>query len=167
MTDRITSERCAIEKTAIILLGHGSRAMNASQDMETVVARLKMDSQFDIVEICQMSGLGEHFPEVFDRCVAAGASRIIVIPYFLHFGIHLRKDVPAMMMNKARQYPNVNVILGKHIGYDDALVTILRKRIAQSESLSDIRDIEMDTDDTPDIDIEDYGDNHNETNVRI
>ena len=131
------------ERTAIILLGHGSRAAGAAEDMEKVVARLKQKLDYDIVDICQMSGLGDLFPEVFDRCVSRGATRIMVVPYFLHFGVHLRQDVPAMMMEKARQYQHVKLILGKHIGFDDALVGIIKKRISESEELYDIREIEF------------------------
>lgn len=127
------------EKTAVILLGHGSRAAGAAEDMEKVVARLKQELDYDIVDICQMSGLGSLFPEVFDRCVEQGATKVIVIPYFLHFGIHLRQDVPAMMLEKAAEHPHVKVTLGKHLGYDDALVDIVKRRIAESESLDDIR----------------------------
>ncbi|MHB1455354.1 MAG: sirohydrochlorin chelatase [Armatimonadota bacterium] len=142
MTDKSQPDtRCG--KTAIILLGHGSRAAGAAEDMEKVVLQLRNDPQYEVVEICQMSGLGDHFPEVFDRCVASGATKVVVVPYFLHFGVHMREDVPAMMMEKAQQHPHVKLILGKHIGYDDALVGIIKKRILESDRLRDIRDTEM------------------------
>lgn len=141
MTDKSQSEtRCG--KTAIILLGHGSRAAGAAEDMEKVVVQLRNDPQYEVVEICQMSGLGDHFPDIFDRCVDLGATKIIVVPYFLHFGVHLRQDVPAMMMERAKAYPHVRLILGKHIGFDDALVGIIKKRICESEGIQDIREIE-------------------------
>jgi sirohydrochlorin ferrochelatase len=142
MTDKPIFDASA-EKSAVILLGHGSRAAGAAEDMEKVVARLMDDPQYDMVDICQMSGLGDHFPEVFDRCVGRGATRIVVVPYFLHFGVHLRQDVPGMMMEKALQHPNVKLILGKHLGFDDALVDIVKKRISESEELCDIRDLEI------------------------
>lgn len=142
MTDKPSTDE-ALERTAVILLGHGSRAAGAAGDMEKVVARLKEDPRYDVVDICQMSGLGEHFPEVFDRCVGRGATKIVVVPYFLHFGVHLRQDVPAMMMEKAEQHPHVKLILGKHIGYDDALVGIIKKRIVESEELGDVRQLEV------------------------
>ena len=131
------------KKTAVILLGHGSRAAGAAEDMETVVAQLKQELDYDIVEICQMSGLGEHFPEVFDKCVALGATKVLVMPYFLHFGIHLRQDVPEMMLEKAKQYPNVKMMLGKHLGFDNALVEVVKRRIVESETLDDIRNMDV------------------------
>jgi sirohydrochlorin ferrochelatase len=131
------------EKTAIILLGHGSRAAGAAEDMERVVARLKEELEYDIVDICQMSGLGDHFPEVFDRCVNRGATKIVVVPYFLHFGMHLRQDVPEMMLARAREYPHVRITLGKHLGFDNALVEVVKRRIAESDKLDDIRELKI------------------------
>jgi sirohydrochlorin ferrochelatase len=126
---------------AVILLGHGSRAQGAADDMEKVVARLKETLDYDIVVSCQMSGLGVQFPDAFDKCVGLGATEIIVIPYFLHFGVHLRQDVPEMMREKLAEYPNVKAILGKNLGFDEALVDIVRKRIAESEDSCDVREL--------------------------
>ena len=142
MTSKSSPETTS-EKTAIILLGHGSRAVGAAEDMERVVARLKQELDYDIVHICQMSGLGNHFPEVFDRCVAQGATKVVVMPYFLHFGIHLRQDVPRLMLEKAREYPHVRMTLGKHLGFDDALVEIVKQRITESEIMDDIRELNL------------------------
>ena len=137
MTDKTS------DVSAVILLGHGSRASGAAEDMERVVERLKEELDCGIVDICQMSGLGDHFPEVFDRCVARGATSVFVIPYFLHFGVHLRQDVPAMMMEKAQEYPNIRLVLGPHLGFDDALVGIVKKRVQESEGMCDIREMEL------------------------
>lgn len=143
MTLRSSPDKRASGKTAVILLGHGSRAAGAADDMDRVVARLKDELDYDIVEICHMSGLGEHFPEVVDRCIARGAMKVLIIPYFLHFGIHLREDVPAMMRKKAREYPHVRMTLGKHLGFDSALVDLVKRRIAESEGRDDIRQMEI------------------------
>lgn len=142
MTGKSSPETTS-EKTAIILLGHGSRAAGAAEDMERVVARLKQELDYDIVDICQMSGLGDHFSEVFDRCIAQGATRVLVMPYFLHFGIHLRQDVPELMLEKARECPHIRMALGKHLGFDDALVEIVKRRIMESERLDDIRELNI------------------------
>ncbi|HSR13919.1 MAG TPA: CbiX/SirB N-terminal domain-containing protein, partial [Thermodesulfobacteriota bacterium] len=65
---------------AIILLGHGSRVSGAAEDMNRVAARLKEKYGYPMVETCSMSRLGPRFPEVFDRCVANGATRVVVLP---------------------------------------------------------------------------------------
>ncbi len=128
-------------KRALILLGHGSRAAGAVDDMEKVASRLKERLDYDIVEICQMSGKGALFPEIFDRCMDQGATAVLVLPYFLHRGVHMLIDVPRMMREKANKFPGVKVVLGTNLGFDEAIVDIVLKRIHESENLSDVREI--------------------------
>ncbi len=130
------------KKKAIILLGHGSRAASAADDMEKVAGRLRVKLDYEIIETCQMSGRGEHFPEVFDRCIARGAESILVLPYFLHRGVHMLQDVPEMMREKAAAFPGVKVVLGNNLGFDEAIVDVVLKRVGESERLGDIRKIE-------------------------
>ncbi|MFZ3116468.1 MAG: CbiX/SirB N-terminal domain-containing protein [Syntrophales bacterium] len=128
-------------KRALIILGHGSRAAGAADDMEKVAERLKERLDYEIVETCQMSGKGFLFPEVFDRCMAQGGAFVLVLPYFLHRGIHILQDVPRMMQEKAAEYPGVRVVLGSNLGFDEALVDIMMKRVRESEHLRDIREM--------------------------
>lgn len=128
------------DKRAVILIGHGSRAAGADDDMEKIAAGLREKSG-GIVETCRMSGLGIPFEGAFERCVRRGAKEIIVLPYFLHFGVHLRKDIPEILRTAARRRPEIRLVLGRHLGYDDALVNLLAKRIGESESLCDVREL--------------------------
>lgn len=128
-------------KRALIILGHGSRADGAADNMEKVALRLKERLDYEIVETCQMSGKGFLFPEVFDRCLKQGAAFVLVLPYFLHRGIHILLDVPRMMQEKAKEYPGVKVVLGSNLGFDEALVDIMLKRVSESEQFHDIREM--------------------------
>ena len=131
------------DKVAVILLGHGSRVPDAGRNMHKVARGLKKKYGYEIVEICYMSRLGPHFPEIFEKCVGLGASRVMVIPYFLHDGLHLVLDIPEMMQEIAARYPNVKVILGKNLGFDEVLVDLVERRIADSSDCCDVRDLEL------------------------
>jgi len=124
---------------AIILLGHGSRVPDASQDMERVARGLRSRYHHALVEICHMSQLGPHFPETFEKCVRLGATEVLVLPYFLHLGQHLRSDIPRILREQAEGFPHVKLVLGKHLGFDPLLVDLLEKRIAESLGLQDVR----------------------------
>ncbi len=128
-------------KEAVILLGHGSRVPGASDGMEKVAEGLRRRLGPEMVAVCHMSMRGPHFPEVFDRCAAGGANKIIVIPYFLHAGLHILQDIPEMLREKARQYPQVEIILGKNLGYDDCLVDLVLRRLEESRLLPDVREL--------------------------
>jgi len=127
-------------RRAVILIGHGSRAAGADDDMEKIAAGLR-EKLGGIVATCRMSGRGILFAEAFDQCVRQGVKNVIALPYFLHFGIHLREDIPEILRENGRKHPDVRLVLGKHLGYDDALVTLVAKRIGESEGLCDVREL--------------------------
>jgi sirohydrochlorin ferrochelatase len=124
---------------AVILIGHGSRAAGADDDMERIAAGLRQE-RGGIVETCRMGGRGLLFDEALDRCVRDGAREILVLPYFLHFGIHLREDIPEILRRAAQRHPGVKLALGRHLGFDESLVRLVAKRIDESEGLPDIRE---------------------------
>ena len=132
----------AKEKRAVILIGHGSRAAGADDDMERIAGRLRAAADGGIVDLCRMAH-GTSFGEAFERCVRQGVKTVIVIPYFLHFGVHLRQDLPEILGEAAAGHPEVRLVLGRHLGYDDSLVALCGKRIAESEALCDVRELPL------------------------
>jgi len=127
-------------RRAVILIGHGSRAAGADDDMERIAEGLRAKLG-GIVVTCRMSGRGIPFDEAFDQCVSQGAKSVIVLPYFLHFGVHLREDIPEILRENGKKHPEVRLVLGKHLGYDDALVNLVAKRIGESEGFCDVREL--------------------------
>jgi len=124
---------------AVILMGHGSRVPGAGEGMEKVAQWLKEKRPEAMIETCYMSELGPHLPEILEKCVRNGANKIIVMPYFLHLGIHLREDIPAMMGTEAKKYPGLTLILGRYLGFDESLANLVGKRLDESRGLDDIR----------------------------
>ncbi|MDO9230833.1 MAG: CbiX/SirB N-terminal domain-containing protein [Syntrophales bacterium] len=125
---------------AVILIGHGSRAAGADDDMERISEGLRVKLG-GIVATCRMSGRGIPFDEAFDQCVRQGAKSVIVLPYFLHFGVHLREDIPEMLREAVAKHPEVRLVLGRHLGYDDVLVSLVEKRIEESMEFRDVREL--------------------------
>ena len=124
---------------AVILMGHGSRVPGADSGMEQVARSIREKLDGVMIETCSMSMLGPRFGEVFEQCVSRGAKKVIVIPYFLHFGAHMQEDIPEILLEKASMFPNVTIIMGKHLGFDEKLTDLVIKRIGESEGLEDIR----------------------------
>jgi len=131
----------AFPPEAVVLLGHGSRLPGAGEDMTQVAHRIQIKTGHPSVKICNMQFLGPTFDEVFDQGAADGVKRIIVIPYFLHVGVHMREDIPAMLRAKADQHPEIEIILGKNLGYDERLADLVIQRIIESRKLPNIRTI--------------------------
>jgi sirohydrochlorin ferrochelatase len=127
------------EKEAVILLGHGSRAPGAGEGMERVAAGLRERLGNGIVAVCYMANQGPAFPDALENCVARGASKVVVIPYFLHAGMHIVQDVPDLLKKEAERFPGVELVLGKNLGFDDCLVDLVLKRVSESRALPGVR----------------------------
>jgi sirohydrochlorin ferrochelatase len=135
------TKNTAVPGEAVILLGHGSRVPEAGKDMEKVAARLREKYGYPLVEVCFMSRLGPHFPEVFEKCVNLGATKVVVIPYFLHSGLHLVLDLPEMLQEQAKRFPAVTVQMGRGFGFDEKLVDLVQTRIEETRHFEDVRQI--------------------------
>ncbi len=131
-------------KIAVILMGHGSFTAGASEGMEKIARHIKESGDYTIVEACNMSGAAPLFPETLERCVDQGAEKVVLIPYFLHMGLHMRQDIPGMMQKEGEKYPSIELLFGKHLGYDDLLVDLVSKRIDESLDLDDVRNMKLD-----------------------
>jgi sirohydrochlorin ferrochelatase len=128
-------------KRAVILIGHGSRAAGADDDMDRIAADLRKKGDNGNIAVCRMEGRGTPFAEIFEHCIGEGAKEIVVLPYFLHFGVHLREDIPEILRAAVLKHPEVRLILGKHLGYDESLVALVARRIAESAENCDIREL--------------------------
>jgi len=128
---------------AVILMGHGSRVPDAGKGMEMVAERLLGDGTFKIVETCYMERLGTRFADALGKCVEQGAKSVLLLPYFLHTGLHTRVDIPMMMRREAEKHDGIKVVFGNNLGFDELLVELVRKRINESAHLKDVREIDI------------------------
>lgn len=60
------------------------------------------------------------------RCVEAGASRVVIAPYFLSRGRHIQEDIPALVAAAQQQYPGISCSIAEPIG-EPALVLVRRR----------------------------------------
>ena len=66
----------------------------------------------------------------FDRCVAAGATTVVVAPYFLGPGSHWDRDIPALAAEAAAGHPGVRWLVAAPLGPDRLLLDIVDRRVA-------------------------------------
>ena len=94
-------------RTAILLIAHGSRQHSANEDLQELAARLAAQGTYPIVEPCFLELAEPELKAGGDRCVELGATRVLMIPYFLSEGVHLRRDLTAARDELNRRHPDV------------------------------------------------------------
>ncbi|MBU5635927.1 CbiX/SirB N-terminal domain-containing protein [Geomonas sp. Red69] len=119
-------------KTALLLMAHGSRIAEANNAVHEIAKRVQKMTQFEIVEV---SFREQHQPNIqqgVDACVAQGAERILLVPYFLYMGAHVLEDLPEELAEAKKRHPGVEMVLGKHLGVHDKLAEVVVERVAES-----------------------------------
>ncbi len=118
-------------KTAILLMAHGSRIPEANDAVHDIAAMVKKMTGYDIVEV---SFREQHLPNIqqgIDNCVAKGAERVLLVPYFLFIGAHVQEDLPEEMAQARQRHPQVEFAMGRHLGVHRKLAEVVVERIAE------------------------------------
>lgn len=118
-------------KTAILMMAHGSRVAEANAAANEVAALVKEMSDFEIVEVAFREMHNPNIQAGIDRCVAQGAQRVLLMPYFLFVGAHVREDLPEEMARAKERYPQVEFAMGPHLGVHRKLAELVVERIAE------------------------------------
>ena len=114
-------------KTALLVMVHGSPRPVANTDMFRVVEEVRARNVFDHVEVGFMECNTPTIPEAIDTCLAAGAERVVAVPYFLHTGTHVADDLPTLLEEAAAQHPHVQFQMGRYLGTSPLLTGIPRR----------------------------------------
>lgn len=62
-----------------------------------------------------------------------GVRHIVVIPYFLTLGIHLERDLPALVAQLAAAHPGMEIRVTKPLEGHPALLRVLLERAGEAE----------------------------------
>jgi sirohydrochlorin ferrochelatase len=115
-------------RTALLLIAHGSRRPDANADLDHLVAQLRDRGRFPIVEASFLELAEPTVEEGAARCVARGAERLVLVPYFLSSGVHVQRDLAALRDELSRRYTQVEVRLAEPLGRHPLLVEVVSER---------------------------------------
>jgi len=119
-------------KTAILLMAHGSRIPEANSAVNEIAGMVKQFAGYDIVEVSFRENHSPNIQEGIDSCVAKGAERILLVPYFLYLGAHVLEDLPKELEEARQRHPNVEMAMGKHLGVHKRLAKLVVDRIEEA-----------------------------------
>ncbi len=98
-------------------------------DVAAMVRSLTGDDT--IVECAHMDLSAPTVAEGFAKCVAAGATEVIVHPYFLVPGRHSTADIPRLVEEAARPYPEVRYRVTEPLGLHSNIAQTVLERVRE------------------------------------
>ncbi|WP_010249627.1 sirohydrochlorin chelatase [Acetivibrio cellulolyticus] len=116
----------------ILILAHGSREKSTENTLQEVVGNLKGIYCEDVIETAYLQFSSLDLKAGLDNLREKGISDIVVIPYFLFDGVHIREDIPKEIDDYLKENSNVRITMGKTLGADKRLAEILADRIREA-----------------------------------
>jgi sirohydrochlorin ferrochelatase len=121
-------------KTALLLIAHGSREAEANADLYHVVAEMRRRGAYSVVEPAFLELAEPNGDEAGQRCVEQGAERVVILPYFLSAGVHVRRDLTNIRDRLAGRFPAVAFTLAEPLGRHPLLIDIVAERARAATS---------------------------------
>jgi sirohydrochlorin ferrochelatase len=120
------------EKTALLLIAHGSRQQEANLDLHDLVGQLRARRVYAIVEASFLDLAEPSILEGGKNCVAQGAGNVILLPYFLSAGVHVRRDLTEARRVLSERFPQVSFALADPLGPHPLLIEVVLERAREA-----------------------------------
>ena len=85
-------------------------------------------ARYGIVEPAHMEIAEPSIATAYARCVERGATRVVVVPFFLGPGKHWTQDIPRLTAEAAQSFPLTTFHVSPTLGIDDLILDLLEKR---------------------------------------
>ena len=106
--------------------------MGANDAVKLITAEMARQGSYDLVETAFLELAAPDLPEAVERLIRRGATRVVVVPYFLTLGIHLQRDLPRIVDELRLIHTSVEFHVTEPLDGHPALVKILLERAAQA-----------------------------------
>ncbi|MBI4458889.1 MAG: CbiX/SirB N-terminal domain-containing protein [Acidobacteria bacterium] len=117
--------------TAILIFAHGSAVPEANQSVvrlaEEVSRRTNSPAACAFLELAQPD-----LAATVAGFVATGIRRIVVIPYFLSMGVHVRQDLPRLIEQQRALFPKVEILVGQSLESHPGMAEVVLDRVRET-----------------------------------
>ena len=115
----------------VIVVDHGSRRAASNEAHEAFVRASAGTLPYPVVEPAHMELAEPSVGTAYDRCVAAGATTVVLAPWFLGPGNHWDRDLPALAAEAAARHPGTRWLVAAPLGPHPLLLEVAGERVAR------------------------------------
>ena len=119
------------DRIAVLLIAHGSRRAEANDDLARLAEILHGQHVFPIIQTAYLELADPGIAHAAEKCVALGASRVKMLPYFLSAGAHVTEDLERHRRELADRFPQVVFELCPPLGLHPLMVQIVMDRLCE------------------------------------
>lgn len=119
----------AEDERGLLFVAHGTPLDDANAPIERLLRRVCERAGYRQAGMGYLDCNQPDIPTAFDQLVATGITRLMVLPYFLHLGRHVRTDLPALFAEARQRHAGVDIQIAHHLDYDPLLAQVAAERI--------------------------------------
>lgn len=117
--------------TAILLFAHGSSVDEANRGVHELARQIQDGGPYAYVRAAFLEIAQPDLGEAVTQAINAGLHRVIIIPYFLTMGIHLRRDLPRLVAVQKQKYPGLEIEVGQSLEGHPLMPSIIIARVRE------------------------------------
>jgi sirohydrochlorin ferrochelatase len=119
------------ENTGIVLFAHGSRVEEANRGVRELARQVEDVGPYSYVRAAFLELAEPSLSAAVAQAVEAGRRRMVVIPYFLTEGVHLRRDLPRLIAAEKKKYPNMAIEVAQSLEGHPLMASIILERVRE------------------------------------
>ncbi|WP_080507656.1 sirohydrochlorin chelatase [Bryobacter aggregatus] len=124
--------------TGVIVFAHGSSVESANEAVRIVARTITDEGGFALMATSFLDGGKPDLRGAVEDLLGRGADRILVVPYFLTVGLHLKRDLPELIAKIQAERPGLPIAvtppLDGHPGLGAILLDRAKEGVAQWRS---------------------------------
>lgn len=117
---------------AVLLVDHGSRRPEANEQLEALAARLRLRLPERLVLTAHLDLVPPDVGAGLAACAEAGATDVVVHPYFLGPGRHTREDIPRRVAEARARHPRMTIRISEPLGLHERILDVVVERIERA-----------------------------------
>ncbi len=125
-----------VNSTGIIVFGHGSSVESANEAVRMVARSMAARGGYTLVETAFLEFGQPDLDGAVNSLVRRSAKRVVVVPYFLTLGKHLKQDLPRLAEVARAAHPGLTIEVTPPLDGHPAMVEALLGRA--QEALADV-----------------------------
>jgi sirohydrochlorin ferrochelatase len=117
--------------TGILLFAHGSPVEEANRGVRDLAGKIATAGPYRYVRAAFLDGGQPDLLGGVMEAAEAGLERLIVIPYFLTVGLHLRRDLPKLLAAAKEKHPHFEITVGQSLEGHPLMPSIILARVQE------------------------------------
>jgi sirohydrochlorin ferrochelatase len=117
--------------TGVLLFAHGSPVEEANRGVRDLAEKIEAAGPYGYVRAAFLDGGQPDFPAGVRQAAEAGIERLIIIPFFLTVGLHLRRDLPKLAAAAQEEHPNLKIVVGQSLEGHPLMPSLILGRVQE------------------------------------